>query len=155
MVVVKLRCNKCGHERLLTTKWLEEARVSFSPSTSDTLYNKIAKLLPKFVCSKCQTKGARFIHKFIKIGNKKDKFKSYVENVLKKKTFPRSGWQSPRSSDTVFPKAIPGYTTNISFFSQTQHKQDSGDKWGKKTCYYCNGTGANGNCFHCGGTGWE
>ena len=125
MVVVKLRCNKCGHERLMTTKWLEAIGINLLPSNSKILYNKIYKLLPRFKCSECKAKGAKFIYQRVNINNKKNVSNSHVENILRKKGIPKSSWRKPPSSTTICPKGIPGYTVNVSSSFQTQHDMDS------------------------------
>jgi hypothetical protein len=88
----------------------------------------------------------------------------------KKSTKPPEKIISPKRSNSHVSKKPPDFSINNPFSAHMKGSRagrfwnpPSADKsqsitskspW-KKTCYFCNGTGANGNCFHCGGTGWE
>ena len=130
----KLKCPNCGHEKLITKDFLEKHNI-------DSIKN-ISKLMPRFLCSICQTKGARIITAAI------------IEQEGFKPTGNSRISHSSRPSSTAL---IPGLTINYRSgqLGQTSPKNLSPSKWNKKTCHFCNGTGANGNCFNCCGTGWE
>ena len=151
----KLKCNTCGHERLITEEWLNGLKIKFLPTYLSLTIENISKFMPRFQCSKCKSKEARIYPK--EISEKKGTNLSKNPKKLK-----RSGGH--------IGKIIPDFSINNPFSAHMKGSlagrywnPPSADKsqstaskspW-KKTCYFCNGTGANGNCFHCGGTGWQ
>jgi hypothetical protein len=126
-----LKCNKCGYERLITVEWLIDLRRKLLSTGPVPTIENLSELIPRFQCSKCNWKDARILRE--------------KEPEKKRKYLPKS------------PKKLKGsvWRSDLTRWNPPSESTSQTKPTYKKTCHFCNGTGANGNCFHCGGTGWD
>ena len=144
----KLRCKKCGHERLITAEWLASLAVA-----------NIETCLPRFKCSRCSARAIVII-KLSRIPAHKEARKptrrpAPAPVIIKLPRIPaHSGFGFPVSQTEQRKISHTKWILGMDFSSRSGLEKDEPVKWSKKTCPACNGGGLEGHCYKCEGTGW-